>query len=494
LAAVAVTCRAIGDAACRQGALLWRALATDALGASVCALHAAARPVSSAGGETEADDRSDATFWRRLARATVAGGPLRWDAALSGQLYSSGEARSLLRCCAHAAAEVGEVVLLIGGSRMDAHPASGVVVVDCRRLEVRAAELSPDSETPAPRLRHGACGVAAVGADAVARVVVLGGVTEEWSQVEEMHSASQALVLDILDPEARCVRWRTQELRGEAPGGGAPLFHHVMCAFDRGRRIVVWGGDTQDFGDFDGHAIASAECQARQAYVFVLDVPTWTWERVRTAGDSPGHRSLAEGVVHAGRLVILGGSTDPKPPRAFAFGELAVMEPSVLDLATWTWRTAPNVAAQSDAAPAPRTRFAVERRGDWLVGVGGRGSHGEMLDDIWQLDLRSMSWRTTRPRGDSRDWRRAFCASSMCGGLILGGLVHGVICAKADALLLDPGAGDEPESEAEGEAKGDREAEVEAEEEAEAEDEAEAEAEVEAERDAELEVEVEAEE
>lgn len=444
LASASTACRAL-LATATGSSTLWRALALDALGAAACALYEVAeprllRPVEKA------------AWWRGLARAAHAGGPLHWDETLK-RFYDGAEARRLLRCCAHTAVAVGEVVLLIGGSRVDNHPPSGVVVVDCRNFEVRAAALAPGSAAPAPRLRHGACEIAPERPGDPARVLVLGGVTEDFGAVEEVHSGAEALVLEVLDPGAQQVRWRTQPLQGDAPGGGSALFHHTLLSFDQGRRAIAWGGDTHDFEDVEDDQELARIYQSyleRSECAFVLDVAAWQWSRIRTCGIQPGHRSLAQGVVHGGRMVVLGGTCEPKPPRAFAHGALASLGPRVLNLKTWEWLPPRGYDAP---LPAPRTRFALERRGDWLLGFGGRGANGEILGDIFQFHLETLSQNVPAvcgPSAGAAGQSREVCASSMCGNIVLGGLRRGIVCCKADALLLRHGGVAQQEAEERG--------------------------------------------
>lgn len=428
-ALLAVACTGTGLAHLAGRPQPWRRLVQAKLDAATCALHEAAALAS------PVDEGPEATsWWRKLALAISAGKAVRWDDCLSKRIYSTGAA-VLLENCAHVAVAVGELVLLIGGRRMRPGPASGIAVVNCRTLEVTAAMLASDSAAPPGRFRHTACKVAPKEVGGLDRVLVLGGVSSSI-RGGIVHPSAEALVLELLDAEARTVRWRTQRLEGDAPGGGEALFHHTACSFDDGLRVVVWGGDTMDFdadtpSDFER---AQMDCLERAACAYELDVRTWRWRKIMTSGPNPGHRSLAEGVVYNGQLVVIGGTSEPKPLRAFEFGELAPMTPRVLDLRTWAWL--PRPGGGEPRLPEPRTRFAAELRGGWLLGYGGRGGEGQALGDVFLLDLEALTWHRPIVMGEDGVAFPESCAGTLCGGLVLGGLVSSVPVPKADALLF----------------------------------------------------------
>lgn len=434
LAALACTSRDLLELVDRSPEL-WQALALEHLGTALCAVHQTVAPPPQ-------DDAAAGRWWRELLQAACTCSSLCWERVASQRLLgpsslrsaASQAARNLLRCCAHTSVAIGQVVLLIGGQRMGGggHPVSGVVVVNCRLLQVFPAELAPDSERPEPRIRHASCAIAPGEGSDLPRVLVLGGVVDHWEPT--MHGSREALILELLDPHGFCVRWHRQPCQGEAPSGEAPLFHHVLCSTNAGRRVLAWGGDTMDFDNRDGQERARTDCVSRESLIFELDVRTWHWTRVQTHGIGPGHRSLAAAVVHRNRMVVLGGSSDPKPPRAFSFGELAPMTPYALDLRTWTWQH-PEPIEGGTEDPEPRTRFAIELRGDWLLGHGGRGSFSEYLDDLFCLNLQTLRWKEIRVGGGEDVQYADVFGSCMCGGIVFGGMSHGGNVPKADALI-----------------------------------------------------------
>jgi len=340
----------------------------------------------------------------------------------------------LLRSGAHVSVSWGELVLLVGGKAQYGPLQSGVVVVDCRNLEVRAAELALGVGAPLPRLRHAACKINAVSPGGADRVLVIGGATERSGRPPTLHSSAQAMILEVLDPGAAHVRWSTADISGQAPGNGAPLFHHTLCSYNGGSHVIAWGGDTMDFENELLLEEATLDCEQRASYVFVLVVSCMSWRRVQTSGQQPGHRSLAVGVVHGHRLIIVGGSLSPKCLRAFDYGRLASMSPHALNLHTWTWEA---TDTPQDAVPQPRTWFGTERRGHWLICFGGRGESDDILGDLFALNLRTLVWRTPHTTG-LQEYSEAAFAASMCGGIVLGGLTApGFWSAKSDPLLVD---------------------------------------------------------
>jgi len=391
--------------------------------------------------------------WRGLVRGLLSGATprVRWGPeAVGAQLARTTDAQRLLRGCAHVPVQIGEVALLIGGLGVSGRT-GGVAVVDCRELEVRLAELAPGSIAPAPRIRHGACGIMPTNG-VTGRAVVVGGVSSVPSEDLNFHGAREVLVLDVLDERARQVCWHTQATTGRSPGDES-IFHHVLSGFNHGRGVACWGGDVEDFQNNTEFLRIRAECHARSDTIYLLDVATWVWSECRTTGQVPGHRSLAQHCLdrQGERLIILGGSRDPKPPRAFEHGELADMVPVALDLRTLEWTrgcSASTAAASSDTVcsggvgPAPRTRFATERLGDWLLGFGGRDSDGEILGDTFLLNLRTLSWpEVPQTALGSKRGTPVAMASVLAGAALLGGLQGmGVVpCPQADVLLLDDG-------------------------------------------------------
>jgi len=424
-----------------EGPQFWTCLSVATVGASLTRLHISAskllrKRISSEGSEDLANAKVCKKLLRKAARdPSCRPSSLRWDADATKKLYSSSETRELLRVCGHTATEVGSSIVVLGGSRLSPHRPSGATLINTRSLTCRAASLTPDSEIPMPRLRHAVTSISS-SPEGCPRALVLGGVSEVFHHLEEMHSAAEALVLEIVGEEAGIIRWRSHKLHGPSPGNGSPLFHHVACSFNNGKQVVVWGGDTQDFSDGPGQEAAAAECNERKDFVFVLDVQTWTWNKIRTTGPSPPHRSVAEAVVFQEKLVVFGGSEDPKPPRAFVFGTLPSMKPMVLDLKTFEWQEVPP-QPPSQPLPPPRTRFPRELRGSFVLVVGGRGQFGQSLDDAWRLDLRTMQWKEQRIRGSQVMPRNASAASALAGGLLLGGMTDGHPCVQAQALLWD---------------------------------------------------------
>jgi len=429
----------------RDNAQLWHDVALELLGHSSCALHEVAHSKRCRTNIIDNGEaprvRCAAKWWRDLTREATLGRTLRWNSDIPMEILAKPEAQSLLQCCAHTSVTIGELVLLIGGSTPNyvRHPAFPVVV-NCRTLEVQTASLSADSLMPPTLLHHAACEIAPAMHNGPPRVLVVGGVVRDHDMGEPVFmSANEGLVLELLETSpVPLVRWKVQKFKGdlmpwyqdmEPP----KLFHHILCSFNKGNSVVTWGGDTTDFFNHDGLAKAQVRCSTRASVVFVLDVHTWRWQNFDTGGECPGHRSLAHGVVYDEQLVVIGGTSDPVPPRGFELGELASMSPYSLDLHTWTWRKGTSITSR---LPAPRTRCAAERRGKWLFGFGGRGEENQALDDVFQLNLKSLEWVQPDIIGSENKDGHDACLSSMAGGLVLGGLASGVWHAKADALLF----------------------------------------------------------
>lgn len=123
-------------------------------------------------------------------------------------------------------------------------------------------------------------------------------------------------------------------------------------------------------------------------HAHALHLPTGTWSSLATnalfKGEEPSGRYRAEIGVVPGRIVVAGG--------AAASTVFPLDEVPVLDVGTGKWavkKTQPDPRVH--AHPSPRRCHAAVQRGKDLYIVGGTDGT-EVFDDVWKLDLLSLSW------------------------------------------------------------------------------------------------------
>ena len=325
------------------------------------------------------------------------------------------------------------------------------------------AVFSPDQEAPdgfpGRRLRHASCvvtpprGLFPANVDKCA--LVLGG----YCDVTRQPSGGGLRTLWFLAlgaPDGSRVVWRRVEALGPAPAG---IWHHACDAFDKGSKVVVFGGD-----------VPPSDPEFREdrrdcAFVYVLDLaaspPTWT--RRATSGDVPTWRSLHVACSHAAladgseRLVVLGGTEEHTA--VFTSGPpVPEMAAHCLDLASLVWRRGPSLLKGEEGnqhIQAARLRFGAERYGLHLLVYGGHDDGGcvPRAERVLKLNLRTLEWGAVAEVGSPASFPNV-AAAALAGGVVVGGVTmhrFGGIrpVPKLDFLVLvDPkaagGAGEPP--------------------------------------------------
>lgn len=143
----------------------------------------------------------------------------------------------------------------------------------------------------------------------------------------------------------------------------------------------------------------------RFADTWALDPSTMAWAQVTTSGSAPSARSNAAAVVDiaGGRLVVFGGFN----------GTTALNDLYALDLTTNQW------SALTAGGPSPEARQGMLAVYDpvhrALVLFGGAGATTPFLNDVWSLDLATLTWSqiVTPESGAAAPSGRTDCAGDL---------------------------------------------------------------------------------
>ncbi|KAH8065752.1 hypothetical protein JL722_134 [Aureococcus anophagefferens] len=374
---------------------LWRELCVSLLGEARVALH------KDAWREAEAT----AAFYRRLFDAALKCAAFRYET----DLRQTCAVTPIGGAAARPAAEADRSLALLV-RQQDERGWCHVTTV--RLAPGPVAVFSPDQEAPdgfpGRRLRHASCvvtpprGLFPANVDKCA--LVLGG----YCDVTRQPSGGGLRTLWFLAlgaPDGSRVVWRRVEALGPAPAG---IWHHACDAFDKGSKVVVFGGDVPpsdpEFREDRRHC----------AFVYVLDLaaspPTWT--RRATSGDVPTWRSLHVACSHAAladgseRLVVLGGTEEHTA--VFTSGPpVPEMAAHCLDLRWFVWRRGPSLL-KGEHIQAARLRFGAERYGLHLLVYGGHDDGGcvPRAERVLKLNLRTLEWGAVAEVGSPASFER----------------------------------------------------------------------------------------
>lgn len=161
----------------------------------------------------------------------------------------------------------------------------------------------------------------------------------------------------LTDPDAP--PWR--QIEGEGP---SPRWGHVLVHDPAGDRLIAFGGNgpSGKLGD---------------AWTFSLE--TETWEELST-GPGPLPRLTPAAILDAprNRMIVVGGDVG----LSFASDETWA-----LDLGTLTWSELPRI-------PVPRFDVIATSDAERAWFYGGFSAQFAELEDLWELDLATDTWRT----------------------------------------------------------------------------------------------------
>ncbi|XP_047500255.1 kelch domain-containing protein 10-like [Penaeus chinensis] len=234
------------------------------------------------------------------------------------------------------------------------HPDHGPLQ-DVWRLNLSTGEwekLSSSSSTPGETVSH--CLVSTED-----ELLLFGGTSFPFGS---------SIGVDVHACDKRTGEWRALESHGETPP-------------------ALYGQASRRVGDYV-YTVGGTSGYHFSLHAHALHLPTGTWSSLATndlfKGEEPSGRYRAEIGVVPGRIVVVGG--------AAASSVYPLDEVPVLDVDTGKWavkKTNPDPLVH--AHPSPRRCHAAVQRGKDLYIIGGTDGT-EIFDDVWKLDLHSLSW------------------------------------------------------------------------------------------------------
>jgi hypothetical protein len=299
-------------------------------------------------------------------------------------------------------------------------------------------QISPAAEDPAPREDH------TWTVDPASGTAWLFGGRDRGTLFDDLWSFDLA-----------AERWTRVKPSGDAP---AARFGHTGTWVD-GVGLVVWSGQAGSdfFADLSAYdpvsnrwtrlpgagAVPEARygsCAAlgpdgrlwvshgfthagRFADTRTYDFDTHAWAEATPGGTGPVKRCLHDCLWSPTDLVLYAGQTDG----VSALGDVWTLDPS----GGWTEEATPQLPARQLYALAASETTA------WVL--GGRAADGKFLDDLWALDLETLTWRPATPAGDGPGGRSGatLIADPARSRLVLFGGV-GDSGASADVWELAP--------------------------------------------------------
>lgn len=245
-----------------------------------------------------------------------------------------------------------------------------------------------------------------------ANVYAFGG----YNPDNEGDDPSNFLFKELWQFNAYTHRWTNLSMSGEIPSELAS--HAALLLQDK---ILVYGGTGVPFGEQISNKL------------YVLNVRTRHWSLVPTMGDLPYQQYGQAMCYHEGHIYVVGGTTgfeysmdvhrlsltdlswtrlpsDMEPTRRYRH-ELAVHDGRILvfgggtassslplrklpayDTNRFTWDTLTTIGDPQHGFPSKRRCHSCVQYKDRVVVCGGH-SGTRVLDDIWELDLRTLQWR-----------------------------------------------------------------------------------------------------
>eukprot|EP00243_Klebsormidium_subtile_P007715 TRINITY_DN3473_c0_g3_i6.p1 TRINITY_DN3473_c0_g3~~TRINITY_DN3473_c0_g3_i6.p1 ORF type:complete len:540 (-),score=47.64 TRINITY_DN3473_c0_g3_i6:469-2088(-) len=449
-------------------AQLWERHCRSLLDPSIIATHLAwGRIISKPAGY---DASRVTSFWRCLWRDMLELKTVRWwpggGMALLGSLHKQevkdaaqepdsepvvlSLSDSLART-GHTATSVGTWQVIVGGLSREGGPLMDVIILDLVNFTItRPVVRRGVADLPLGRFRHSAVPLPPVQDNP--RLLLFGGYDMEGREfgMDECHTAT-------ISRDGSEVLWNVVKTSGQVP---SPRFHHTANVYDKGRKLVVFGGEGSAVDDrlhWTGNESVSLEGMEEDQITvaaYVLDLQTMVWEKKTTRGEIPGVRSLHLTTVHEDlvtgrqRLILVGGFKNAEQ-------RLADMTPYALDLRTFEWEH-PKLSAED--LPPPRHRSAISKVGNDKVMIVGGGTiidgTPRLLDDCQALDLRSLRWNCSvagpvaregvpeeKLKNNPEVYDRATRAVSKTAGhtveslLVFGGCIKGTV--RQGNMLLD---------------------------------------------------------
>lgn len=450
---------------------LWRNLAQTFMGHALFHSHISQRKLSD-------NFNSSAHFYKQLFFQCLKCNEFIYAENIRSECLNSLSAPSdgIFGASGHTATSVANMIVVVGGWQapmsQSLHGVLSVYIVDVNKCKVHRPELHSSSSKPSSRLRHSACVITRPSwlktstatnyttTHTCKECLLIVGGRDFFNLEVDTGGVHDCLLLEFLDESGSIVKWHKLNTNGEVPHN---IWHHSCCSFQKGTKVVMFGGDMPESDREFRHVMNRSE---PPSHVYVLDIESKVWQRVSTLGALPTWRSLHVGVTYRSivdyreRLVIVGGCANHI--QVFETGLVTDFKGYALDLETMVWEVSNEgqsgervdtlqeydidtisssnhvVSPHEQFDVPPRMRFAAELYGRHLVVYGGHDSYQPIQHNkLVKLDLLSLKWSPISVRNEPYSHPNAISAQ-LAGGLLVGGIDPAlmVTCEKFDFLLL----------------------------------------------------------
>eukprot|EP01017_Pseudomicrothorax_dubius_P048413 TRINITY_DN879_c0_g1_i1.p1 TRINITY_DN879_c0_g1~~TRINITY_DN879_c0_g1_i1.p1 ORF type:complete len:594 (+),score=117.05 TRINITY_DN879_c0_g1_i1:17-1798(+) len=185
--------------------------------------------------------------------------------------------------------------------------------------------------------------------------------------------------------------WRKGSLSGKVRPRPREWASFSVGAVDRGDILVVFGGY------FYTHDL---EFEENLNDLWSLDLTNNTWHKIEARGEPPQPRCGHTAVTIGSKMFVFGGAQLDRGTACKYFNDLYVLRSDADESPEW------EKLSPLGEQPTPRAWHTMKVYGEYLVLFGGKSATG-LLDDLWLLEVRTITWRRLetvggRPRGRYR--------------------------------------------------------------------------------------------
>ncbi|BGP15347.1 hypothetical protein JCM10213_003428 [Rhodosporidiobolus nylandii] len=232
--------------------------------------------------------------------------------------------------------------------------------------------LGPSSPLPFPRYGHSVNPLAAA-ASATGDLYIFGGLVQNTVKndlyVVHCAPAASSSSSSAGAGAAAPLQVALLETRGEVPG---PRVGHASVSV--GNVLIIWGGDTK-----------TRPSEAQDNGLYLLNLSTREWTRVKTLGRAPEGRYGHAAAMVGSRFFVVGGQTDDGGFR----NDLWWFDLQKLKQGQPRWSVVEYQPGQ--VVPPPRTGHTCVTSGDCLYIFGGTDG-AYHYNDTWQYSLLTGEW------------------------------------------------------------------------------------------------------
>jgi hypothetical protein len=320
----------------------------------------------------------------------------------------------------HTLTQVGDAIYLFGGvDAIEQGVAEGMPMANVLNelwefsLENHDwKEVQPQGDAPAPRFGHAATSVGE--ATSLGKLFFFSGILNGGYEIRDQW---------LYDPVSNS--WQQIVPENEGPSGLALAGHSAVT--EASSKPIIFGGASGSYMD---------------TRVWRYNVDTNRWLKISEAYNNklPRKWHFATTIRKAGQqyMVVVSG-TDPagqmlEDVLLFDFKTLQWIQilplPSAFSSAAWV----------SESGPTGRAQMAGVAYGSRVLIMGGMDASGDELDEVWELDVATTSWRALPPLPAPRRMAAAAILEERDGQvdvLLFGGISEGEVISDTLVYTVD---------------------------------------------------------